>query len=210
MADFFRKLRPVEDMQTPEIMIQGSRPEDELETKVKIKILGNLEEKIDLLYSKISELEKKIEETPLKDDKIIFDQSHLSQDIERLNNRISNLERKFEERIPTRVLSEAKFKEEIQDGNEIVNKIVSEFKNLVQKKPIDQNIQEPLTIVESKRIDKIISLLKRHEKLSSNELSDLIGLSRTRCNEYFKMLENLGMVKPILVGKKKFYGLKSN
>jgi len=210
MADFFRKLRPVEDMQTPEIMIQGSRPEDELETKVKIKILGNLEEKIDLLYSKISELEKKIEETPLKDDKIIFDQSHLSQDIERLNNRISNLERKFEERIPTRVLSEAKFKEEIQDGNEIVNKIVSEFKNLVQKKPIDQNIQEPLTIVESKRIDKIISLLKRHEKLSSNELSDLIGLSRTRCNEYFKMMENLGIVKPILVRKKKFYGLKSN
>ena len=210
MADFFRKLRPVEDMQTPEIMIQGSRPEDELETKVKIKILGNLEEKIDLLYSKMLELEKKLEETPLKDDKIIFDQSNLSQDIERLNNRISNLERKFEERIPTRVLSEAKFKEEIQDGNEIVNKIVSEFKNLVQKKPIDQNIQEPLTIVESKRIDKIISLLKRHEKLSSNELSDLIGLSRTRCNEYFKMMENLGIVKPILVRKKKFYGLKSN
>ena len=105
-------------------------------------------------------------------------------------------------------MSETKFKEEVQDGNEIVNKIVSELKNLVQERPIT-NIQEPLTIVESKRVEKIISLLKRHEKLSSTELSDLIGLSRTRCNEYFKLMENLGMVKPILVGKEKYYGLKT-
>ena len=207
MEDFFRKLKPVEDLQTPEIMIQESRPQDLLETKVKLKVLGNLEEKINLLFSKMSDLEKKLGEIPLEHG-VNYDPSHLLQEIENLNNRISNLEEMIEERIPTRVLSESKFKEEVQDGNEIVNKIVSELKNLVQKEPT-QAIQGPLTIVESKRIERIKSLLKRHEKLSSTELSDLMGLSRTRCNEYFKLMESMGMVKPILVGKEKYYGLKT-
>ena len=207
MEDFFRKLKPVEDLQTPEIMIQESRPQDLLETKVKLKVLGNLEEKINLLFSKMSDLEKKLGEIPLEHG-VNYDPSHLLQEIENLNNRISNLEEIIEERIPTRVLSESKFKEEVQDGNEIVDKIVSELKNLVQKEPT-QAIQGPLTIVESKRIERIKSLLKRHEKLSSTELSDLMGLSRTRCNEYFKLMESMGMVKPILVGKEKYYGLKT-
>jgi len=192
---------------------------DFLENKVALGVLKDLKEKIEELHTRINDLEDKIENVQESALKNWFEQyqniegKNIKQfypDIELLHSKISELEKKFEERIPTRVLSETKFKEEVQDGNEIVNKIVSELKNLVQKKPITQTTQEPLTIVESRRVEKIISLLKRHEKLSSTELSDLIGLSRTRCNEYFKMMEKLEMVKPILVGKEKFYGLKIN
>jgi len=192
---------------------------DFLENKVALGVLKDLKEKIEELHTRINDLEDKIENVQESALKNWFEQyqniegKNIKQfypDIELLHSKISELEKKFEERIPTRVLSETKFKEEVQDGNEIVNKIVSELKNLVQKKPITQTTQEPLTIVESRRVEKIISLLKRHEKLSSTELSDLIGLSRTRCNEYFKMMEKLEMVKPILVGKEKYYGLKTN
>lgn len=134
-------------------------------------------------------LENKVALAVLKD---------LKERIEELHTKINELENKIEN---------------VQDNalkSENIKRIVSELKNLMEKKPITQTIQEPLTIVETKRIEKISSLLKRHEKLSSTELSDLIGLSRTRCNEYFKLMEKLEMVKPILVGKEKFYGLKTN
>lgn len=192
---------------------------DFLENKVALSVLKDLKEKIEELHTKINEVESKIGKVQENALKNWFEQyqnieskdiKQFYPDIELLHSKISELEKKFEERIPTKVLSETKFKEEVQDGNEIVDKIISELKNLMQKKPITQTIREPLTIVESKRIEKIISLLKRHEKLSSTELSDLIGLSRTRCNEYFKLMENLGMVKSILVGKEKYYGLKTN
>lgn len=192
---------------------------DILENKVALGVLKDLKEKIEELHTRINELGSKIENAQENALKNWFEQYQSSEikdikqfypDIELLHSRISELEKKFEERIPTRVLSETKFKEEVQDGNEIVKKIVSELKNLMPRETIPQTIQEPLTLVESKRVEKIMSLLKRHEKLSSSELSDLIGLSRTRCNEYFKIMEKLGMVKPIFVGKEKYYGLKTN
>ena len=66
-----------------------------------------------------------------------------------------------------------------------------------------------LTIVKSKRIEDIKSLLGTHEKLTSSELSQLTGLSRTRCNEYFKFMKKLNIVEPILGRREKFYRLKS-
>ena len=65
-----------------------------------------------------------------------------------------------------------------------------------------------LTIVESKRIEDIKSLLGKHGKLTSSELSQLTGLSRTRCNEYFKFMKKLNMVEPFSSGRNKFYRLK--
>ena len=73
----------------------------------------------------------------------------------------------------------------------------------------DKNNIRDLTIVETKRIENITSLLEVHEKLSSRDLSELIGLSRTRCNEYFKLMEKLGMVEPVLNERKKFYKLRN-
>jgi DNA-binding Lrp family transcriptional regulator len=62
--------------------------------------------------------------------------------------------------------------------------------------------------VESRRIEKIVSLLHEHGRLSSVQLSRMIGLSRTRCNEYFKKMEELGLVEGVMVGKEKYYKLK--
>ena len=79
---------------------------------------------------------------------------------------------------------------------------------MIPSKAIIQAVKNPLTIVETKRIEKITSLLERHEKLSSSELSQLMGLSRTRCNEYFKLMDSLDLVEPVLSGREKFYRLK--
>jgi hypothetical protein len=190
-----------------------------LENRVALGVLKDVKSKLEELHTRIDDLNNKIEnieentiknwpEQQKKDE--VKDIKQFYPHFELLNSRISELENKFEERIPTKVLSEAKFNEEIQDGNDVVNRIVSEFKNLVEKKPMTPNVEGKLSIVESKRIEKIISLLEDHKKLSSTELSDLIGLSRTRCNEYFKLMESMNMVKPILVRKKKYYTLKSN
>jgi DNA-binding Lrp family transcriptional regulator len=55
----------------------------------------------------------------------------------------------------------------------------------------------------------IISLLKKHKNLSSSQLSKLIGLSRTRCNEYLKELEREEIAENITVGRKKIYRLRN-
>ena len=80
---------------------------------------------------------------------------------------------------------------------------------MIPSKAIIQAVKNPLTIVETKRIEEITSLLERHKKLTSSELSELTGLSRTRCNEYFKLMEKLGKVEAIFGGREKFYRLKA-
>ena len=72
-----------------------------------------------------------------------------------------------------------------------------------------EKIKKSLTIVETKRIDEIASLLKKRGKLTSSKLSQLTGLSRTRCNEYFKLMEKLDIVESVLEIREKAYKLKS-
>jgi response regulator of citrate/malate metabolism len=54
----------------------------------------------------------------------------------------------------------------------------------------------------------IKSLLEEHKKLASSDLSNLLKLSRTRCNEYLVELEREGVVRGTTVRRKKFYELK--
>ena len=56
----------------------------------------------------------------------------------------------------------------------------------------------------------ILALLKAYSRLNSEKLGKLVGLSRVRSNEYLKELENEGIVKSILVNKKKFYMLQDD
>jgi len=184
---------------------------ENLENKLNQNILNELKLKIDNLNLKMSDLEKRInsslpENSNLKN--LSLEQTdQFYTEIEKLHNKISSLEEKFDQRVPEVILSESRFKEETKDSDELVKKIVSELKNIIQKKSDPSD--EILTIVESKRIEKIRFLLKKHEKLSSRELSQLIGLSRTRCNEYFKKMENLKLVKSVLAGREKYYKLKN-
>src|SRR5437867_1497010 len=53
--------------------------------------------------------------------------------------------------------------------------------------------------------EQIIGLLQQNKKLNSNELSSLIGLSRTRCSEYLRELTKEGKTEGIIVNRKKYY-----
>jgi len=125
--------------------------------------------------------------------------------LDRITFRLNEFERKFDERVPEKTLTESQFKQEVTDSEEIVQKIVSEVRSI--SRPIIAT-KEKLTIVESKNIEKIISILREHEKLSSIQLSQIMNLSRTRCNEYFKQMEDLGLAEGMIVGKEKYYKLK--
>ena len=172
---------------------------DLLKDRVILSLLKDLKKSMEELNLRIENLEKKFEVLP----KNSLNETAYPQ-IEELKEKILKLEKKIDERIPERVLSESLFRQEAQDGEEFMEALISRIKQILEEKP-----EQELTVVEKKRIEEIKSLLKKHKKLSSWELSELTGLSRTRCNEYFKLMENLGMVEAILDGKKKFYILKT-
>lgn len=129
----------------------------------------------------------------------------LKERLDKLYLKMAELERKIEERIPEKVLSETTFKQEIVDSEEVIQKIISELKTVTR--PLIASKQQ-LTIVESKKIEKIVSILQEHGKLSSSQLAQFTTMSRTRCNEYFKQMEELNLVEGIEIGKEKYYRLK--
>jgi biotin operon repressor len=134
--------------------------------------------------------------------------------IERIELKLNDIERKIHEHIPEKVLTENKFIQEVQLSDNIVERIVSEIRNLSNDiKPAtpqeykNSHDEDGLTIVEKKKIEKITSLLQNNGKLSSLQLAHLLDMSRTRANEYFKHMENMGIVEGVLIGKEKFYQL---
>lgn len=74
-----------------------------------------------------------------------------------------------------------------------------------QKEPI--NINHPESPVKTRRKRGIIKLLESNKKLTSTQLSIITGISRTRCNEYLRELEEEGIAKGTVDDKKKFYRL---
>jgi len=125
--------------------------------------------------------------------------------LDSINLRLAELEKKIEERMPEKVLSESKFVNEIQDSDDIIGRITAEIRDVTR--PLIATA-EKLTIVETRRIERIISVLKHHDRLNSVQLGQLLGLSRTRCNEYLKKMEAIGILEGELLGKEKYYKLK--
>lgn len=163
------------------------------------ELLKKLKEQMEYLNSKLSQLESKIDErmpeitysydaTPENGNQTV----DFSDDIKKLQEKITSMERKIEE--------------ESYDPSALVENITQRMKEIIQKPIIPAS--SSLTAVEAKRIEKIIHLLERHEKLNSNEMAELLDLSRTRCNEYFKLMERMNLVEPKLMGKEKYYLLK--
>ena len=99
------------------------------------------------------------------------------------------------------VIAQKQSMQPIDRLSERLNEKLNELRQLFESS------EQKLTIVERKRMEEIAQALHKHQKLSSTQLSQLIGLSRTRCNEYFKRMESMGIVEPVLVGKEKFYRL---
>lgn len=99
------------------------------------------------------------------------------------------------------VIAQKQSMQSIDRLSERLNEKLNELRQLFESS------EQKLTIVERKRMEEIAQALHKHQKLSSTQLSQLIGLSRTRCNEYFKRMESMGIVEPVLIGKEKFYRL---
>lgn len=51
-------------------------------------------------------------------------------------------------------------------------------------------------------------ILQKYGKVTPSQLSKLIKLSRTRCNEYLKEMETEGIALSIIDSRKKFYSLR--
>lgn len=132
----------------------------------------------------------------------------LKSKIETITLKMVELERKFEERVPSKTLSEEAFQKEIVDsGNlaqEIIDGVKEEVRVVANARPIVAS-RDQMTIVEQKRIEKVLSVLQEHGRLSSPQLATIMNLSRTRCNEYFRQMETMGLVEGVEVGKEKFY-----
>lgn len=136
----------------------------------------------------------------------------IKEKIDKIEFKLNDLEKKINDHIPEKVLTESKFVQEVQSSEDIVKKIISEIKSLNSNKPVIKIIENGLngdkpTIVEKRKIEKIVNILETNGKLSSLQLAHLLGLSRTRANEYLKQMENLGLVEGILIGKEKYYQL---
>ncbi|MEM5834258.1 MAG: winged helix-turn-helix domain-containing protein [Candidatus Aenigmatarchaeota archaeon] len=70
-----------------------------------------------------------------------------------------------------------------------------------------QEGKENESVRKAKIKEQIISLLEQHKRLTSSQLSKLINLSRTRCNEYFRELTAEGITEGVLIDRKKYYKL---
>jgi biotin operon repressor len=129
-----------------------------------------------------------------------------------LQERIDTVERTLAERLPPDILTERKFAQEVQGSDDIVGQIISKVEELSKAKSVrdileSRVVEQKPSPVEAKRMEVITGLLQQHGKISSDDLANLMGLSRTRCNEYFKRMEEIGIVEPVLIGKEKFYRL---
>ena len=118
----------------------------------------------------------------------------LRRQVEEMSFRLSNMEKTIEERLPAKVSVESKSEVSIEKSE-------NNYPNF--------STNNELGLAESKRIETIKFVLKQHQMLSSIQLAQLLHMSRTRANEYFKKMEGMNLVESTLVGKEKFYKIKS-
>jgi predicted transcriptional regulator len=98
--------------------------------------------------------------------------------------------------------------EKLPDESTDMKQLVSMVKELNEKIDELRGMLDPKlrsSALELKKEEEILSLLNKHKALTSSQLSELIGLSRTRCNEYLKKLERKGLTECIAIGRKKVY-----
>jgi biotin operon repressor len=85
-----------------------------------------------------------------------------------------------------------------------IEEVMRRLENLERQMEITQ---ERDTARQIRVKEKIISLLQERKRLSSAELGKLLGLSRTRSNEYLRQLTKEGVTEGIIVGRQKHYKL---
>lgn len=77
----------------------------------------------------------------------------------------------------------------------------------IEKLEKAMELQQEEGVRKSKVKEQIVSLLQENKKLTSSQLSTLIGLSRTRCSEYFRELMREGKTEGMIINRQKYYKL---
>jgi len=102
-----------------------------------------------------------------------------------------------------------KLTEEVREMHQKIEKIfleLEEIKQRLDKANID--VGELRSITKKDKIKEAIKIILRKKgKMTSEELCQIIGLSRTRCNEYLKEMERNNEAKSEVINRKKYYKL---
>lgn len=104
--------------------------------------------------------------------------------------------------------SQAQEKEDVEIVE--VDDLMARFDELAKRVSVlEENIgTEKEDSIRKRRVkEQIISALEQHKRLTSEQLGNIINLSRTRCNEYLRELTKEGFTEGVIVDRRKFYKL---
>jgi DNA-binding transcriptional ArsR family regulator len=86
---------------------------------------------------------------------------------------------------------------EIENRLAEIERVISASEFKLRTKPVSSRTKEAIKII-----------LQKYGELTPLQLSRLIKLSRTRCNEYLKEMEREGITIARIDGRKKYYKLR--
>jgi len=87
--------------------------------------------------------------------------------------------------------------DKIESNLRSVNDVISASGITLQRRTISVKTKEAIRLI-----------LQKYREVTPYQLSKLIKLSRTRCNEYLKQMEDEGMTISRTLSRKKFYSLR--
>ncbi|MCX8178738.1 MAG: winged helix-turn-helix domain-containing protein [Candidatus Aenigmarchaeota archaeon] len=101
--------------------------------------------------------------------------------------------------------------EDMRELNQKIERIFVELEQIKQKldkTPISDNgFENQAQLKKDKTKEAIKIILRKKGRMTSEDLSKLIGLSRSRCNEYLKEMERNKEAKSEIENRKKYYRL---
>lgn len=104
-----------------------------------------------------------------------------------------------------------KLMEDMKDLNQKIERIfveIEQIKEMLQKSQMSENnFEVQSTLKKDKTKEAIKIILRKKGRMTSDDLSKLIGLSRSRCNEYLKDMERNKEAKSEIENRKKYYRL---
>lgn len=138
----------------------------------------------------------------------------MSENISRIKDRLTSLDAKFDLRIPDKMLTEKRFEDEVIASKDLLDEIEAIRQSLGQLERAIINKQQLETITDIRKSTEIIETNLREveirrnlkgERLTTDELSKRLGLSRSRTNQLLLEMEGKGMTSRIKYGKKNLW-----
>ncbi|MEM5878768.1 MAG: hypothetical protein QXF12_07885 [Candidatus Aenigmatarchaeota archaeon] len=160
----------------------------------------------------------------------------MANDIALIKEKITGLDIKFDMRIQDKVLTEKRFEEEVNSNEDFFKELEEIRKSIDHMRAVINNQQLSTTINSNQQLSTTINsnqqlkILKKIEKsaenlesglrereilkqlngskLGSEEIGELVGISRSRANQILIEMEKKGLVYRIKYGKKILWGKK--